>query len=66
MEIITLYVDDDDARSIHEAIARYQATVRWELISKDAEPGVFLPEGESDLAGAILGEICRTWLDTGM
>lgn len=56
---LILAVDEDDARSIHEAIAHYQATRRW----TDAEGGVLLPEGDSDLRGAILGEICRDWLE---
>ena len=57
MTTITITVDDDDARAIHEAIATYQRTVRWH------DGGVLLPEGESDLSGAIIGEICRGWLE---
>ena len=55
----SLTLDADDDRSINEAIATYQATHRW----KDEQGGVLLPEGESCIAGAILGEICRDWLD---
>jgi hypothetical protein len=57
-----LKLDADDERDINAAIAHYQATQRWDQFG--GEGGVFLPEGESDLAGAILGEICRMWLES--
>jgi hypothetical protein len=57
---MTINLDDDDARDINRAIAHYQATRRWTAAQGG---GVLLPEGESDLAGAILGEICRDWLE---
>lgn len=60
MRQLTLNVDDDDERDINAAIARYQKTCRWH----DKQGGVMLPEGESDLAGAIIGEICRDWLES--
>ena len=56
MQTITLIVDEDDAAAVHRAIADYQRA------SRD-EHGVILPEGESDLPGAILAEICRGWLE---
>lgn len=59
---LTLECDGDDLRSIRDAIAKYQANYRWEKMG-DNEPGVFLPEGDSDIAGAIVGEICRQWVE---
>jgi hypothetical protein len=53
---ITLEVDDDDFRSIHEAITERQVLLR------DKE-SIILPPGEGNLAGRIIGEICRDWLD---
>lgn len=55
--IMVLNLDADDARDINAAIAHYQRTRRW------PEGGTSLPEGESDMAGAIIGEICRDWLE---
>lgn len=64
---IVLSVDEDDDRDINAAISMYQATRRWELLrsgrSAPTAQGVFLPEGDSDLPGAILGEICRMWME---
>jgi hypothetical protein len=54
---LTLSLDEDDARAVHEAIARYQQRSRW------PEGGTLLPDGESDQAGAVLAEICRGWLE---
>lgn len=48
----TLTLDDDDARDINAAIAFWQ---RFR---------VRLPEGDSCTAGAVLGEICRNWLES--
>lgn len=50
---ITLIVDEDDYRDINRAIAEWQV-----------HPGVsHLPEGESDTAGAIVGELVRELWD---
>lgn len=56
----TLHLDPDDERDLNAAISHYQATRRW----KDEQGGVILPEGESCVAGAILGELCRDWLES--
>lgn len=63
MITLTITLDPDDARDINAAIARYQSSTRW---PQSDGGGVLLPEGESDLPGAILGEICRYWLDKQM
>lgn len=60
---LTLECDGDDLRAIREAIAKYQVTYRWEKLGSTTDRGVFLPEGDSDLAGAIVGEICRQWME---
>lgn len=52
--------DEDDFRDIHAAVVRYQVNSRWP--EKDGG-GVMLGNGESDLLGAIIGEICRDWLE---
>ena len=51
---ITLEVDELDEEAILKAVAVYQRLNRFEDGS-----GVIVPEGESDLRGLILGEICR-------
>lgn len=56
MKQITLTVDDLDAAMLHRAITDYQRRNR-------DRHGVILPDGESDLPGAILAEICRDWID---
>ncbi len=61
MTLITLALDEDDSRDINQAIATYQRSNRWPT---DRGGGVLLPEGDSDLRGAILGEICRDWLES--
>ena len=55
---MTLNLDTDDARDINAAIAHYQLTRRC------SDGATFLPDGESDMAGAIIGEICRDWLES--
>jgi hypothetical protein len=52
---IELLLDDDDFDTIEAEIARYQARNRWH----DDEGGTLLPEGESNLPGAILAELLR-------
>ncbi len=52
-------IDDDDERAVNTAVAHFQASRRW----PEAEGGgIMLPDGDSDLRGAILSEICREWL----
>ena len=58
---ITFDLDDGDYRDLNAAIATYQRRNRW----KDEQGGVLIPEGESDLLGAIIGEICRDWMEAG-
>jgi hypothetical protein len=60
MKRIVLKVDDDDERAIQGAIATYQKRTRW---PEERGGGVLIPEGDSDLPGAILGEICRGWME---
>jgi hypothetical protein len=54
-EIISFVADEDDARAIHAAVARHQ--------TRRIDGEHILPEGYSDTLGAILGEICRDWLE---
>jgi DNA adenine methylase len=53
---MTITLDPDDERAVNTAIATYQRLNRW------PEGGTLIPEGESDLAGAIVAEICRAYL----
>jgi hypothetical protein len=55
-----LDADADDARDINAAITQYQRTVRW---PDNKGGGVLLTDGTSNLVAAILGEICRDWLE---
>ncbi len=59
MKTLTLMLDEDDHRAVQAAIAERQRSPRWE----DSDGGVLLPEGESDLLGAIIAEICRAYVD---
>jgi hypothetical protein len=53
---ITLACDVLDATAIHAAIARYQKN------HVDTEyGGTLLPEGQGNLGGRIIAEICRGW-----
>ncbi len=52
MKTITILVDDDDARAIDDVLTIFAET-----------PFHDLPEGESDDVGAVLGEVCRAWMD---
>lgn len=55
MNRVNLELDDDDMRSVHEAIAKRQASrVNNESI---------MPDGESCVRGAIIAEICRGWIE---
>lgn len=58
MHTLTFISDDDDERDIRRAIARFQATRRW-----PDKSGIMVTDGESELSAAILGEICRDWLE---
>lgn len=57
---LTLELDADDFDAVQTALGKYQTRSRW---SARNGGGVMVPEGESDLAGAIIGEICRDWLE---
>jgi hypothetical protein len=56
MKDMHLLLDEDDYRSIQQAIARRQS---W----RHADGGCILPAGESNTPGAIIAEICRGWLE---
>jgi hypothetical protein len=56
MKTLVLRVDADDARDINAAIAVYQRRNHY-------MGGCLLPDGEGDMAGRCLGEICRGWLE---
>lgn len=56
-KLICFEVDEDDDRAINEAFAKMQQ-LNQPFGGSDA-----LPEGESDLRGAMLGEICRGWIE---
>lgn len=56
MAMIAFDVDDDDHAAITAAIARYQATHR-------VGGELMIAEGEGDLGGRILAELCRDWSD---
>ena len=55
MQTITIQVDDADADAIRAAIARRQA------MRIGGKP--ILPDGDGDLAGRYLAEVCRGWLE---
>jgi hypothetical protein len=54
---IELELDEEDYDAVQDAIALYQSLARV--------PGypTILPDGDSNLAGAILAQICRGWAD---
>lgn len=54
---MTISLDKDDERALHRAIATLQ-----NMRGVDGKQ-LALPEGRSDTAGAVIGEICRQWLD---
>lgn len=56
MATITFEVDDFDHAAITAAIARYQAEHR-------VEGELIIADGEGDLGGRILAELCRDWSD---
>lgn len=56
MQRITLELDDLDAKAFHKAIAVHQRRAR-------IDGQHCLPEHDSCLAGAIVAEILRGWLD---
>jgi hypothetical protein len=56
MTLLTFDVDDDDARDINAAIAIFQKRNR-------RMHGALLPDGDGDLAGRVLAEVCRDWLE---
>jgi hypothetical protein len=52
---LILDLDEDDFAALQEALTRRQL---W----RD-QHGVILPDGESNLPGALLAEICRGWIE---
>ena len=54
---ITIEVDELDEKAIIKAVAVFQR------LNRIGESGLIVPEGESDTRGAILGEICRGYLE---
>lgn len=52
---LTLELDEDDWSSVNEAIAERQSF-------RDKE-GCLLPDGDGNLAGRLIAEICRGWLE---
>lgn len=54
MRRITIEVDELDARAIEIVVMKYQTRQR-------VAGELMLPEGEGDLRGRILAEICRGW-----
>lgn len=52
---LVLLLDEADYDTIQAELARRQQRSRWQ----DAAGGVILPEGESNLAGALLAEAVR-------
>ena len=55
MPEVIMKVDSDDGRDINAAIAFHQANFRF-----DGEHLIDI--GKSDIRGATLAEICRSWL----
>lgn len=61
----TFRLDPDDERDVNAAIAHAQRTwPRWPADDAETPNSLILGEGRSCLAGAILGEICRSWLES--
>lgn len=50
MKTMTLECDELDYAAIQQAVAQRQ---RWGI----------LPDGEGDMAGRVLAEICRGWME---
>ena len=53
-------VDEDDYRVIQEAIALRQSHPFW----REKDGSLILPDGEGDLGGRILAQLCRHYVDT--
>lgn len=56
-ERIVLECDELDAKWIHEAIAKCQ------LQANSFGEYSILPDGEGNMAGRVIAEICRDWLE---
>lgn len=54
---LILELDQDDQRDVHRAIAEFQKR-------NESWDGALMPEGGGNLAGRIIGEICRGWLES--
>lgn len=55
IETVVLELDEDDARALHEAIAKFQN------MRIDGE--CIIPDGEGNLRGRLVAEICRGWME---
>jgi len=53
MPSLVLQLDDEDFKTINAEITKRQKRSRW------PDGGVILPEGESDIAGALVAEAIR-------
>ena len=56
-EQFILECDELDAKAIHEAIARHQRR------SHMCGGGSTMPDGEGNMAGRVIAEICRGWME---
>lgn len=56
-EQFILECDELDAKAIHEAIARHQRR------SHMFGGGSTMPDGEGNMAGRVIAEICRGWME---
>lgn len=54
---LTIEVDEQDRDAILRAVTKYQ------VVHHRAFGEVILPDGEGDVRGRILGEICRDWCE---
>lgn len=54
--VIVLELDELDYDAVQSAMARRQSVLRL-------PDGANLPDGSSNLAGALIAEICRGWLE---
>jgi hypothetical protein len=53
-------MDEYDYRAVQEAIAFRQSHAFW----REKDGSLILPDGEGDLGGRILAQICRDYVDT--
>lgn len=61
---IILELDDDDWQTVQDYIADFQAaSAKISAMSGNGGSGTILPEGDSNLAGAIMAECVRDLLE---